>query len=90
MDGAGTILEVDPPRRLIHSCGLPADAGNPERQSRVTFDLEPLGDVVRLTLTHEDLPADQAEGTRDGWAKVLSSLKSFLETGRPLRSLVTT
>jgi uncharacterized protein YndB with AHSA1/START domain/DNA-binding transcriptional ArsR family regulator len=87
-DGAGTILEVDPPRRLTHSWGLAADAGNPERQSRVTFDIEPAGDVVRLTVTHEDLPADEADGTREGWAKVLSSLKSFLETGRPLISLM--
>jgi hypothetical protein len=43
---------------------------------------------VRLTLTHEDLPADQVEGTRMGWAKVLSSLKSLLETGTPLSALV--
>ena len=87
-DGAGTILEVDPPRRLAHTWGLSADAGNPARQSRVTFDLEPVGDVVRLTVTQEDLPADQADGTREGWAIVLSSLKSFLETSRPLSSLL--
>jgi hypothetical protein len=42
---------------------------------------------VRLTLTHEDLPPDQAEGTGRGWAKVLSSLKTLLETGRPLGAL---
>jgi hypothetical protein len=38
--------------------------------------------VVRHTLTHEALPADQADGTNKGWALVLSSLKSLLETGR--------
>jgi hypothetical protein len=47
--------------------------------------LEPHGGIVRLTVTHEDL-TDEAE--RDeaaaGWAAVLSNLKSFLETGRPL------
>ncbi|WP_248959939.1 SRPBCC domain-containing protein [Sphaerisporangium perillae] len=41
------------------------------------------GGTVRLTVTHEDLPADQYEGTAQGWAKVLSSLKSLLETGQP-------
>ncbi|MGH3856219.1 MAG: SRPBCC domain-containing protein, partial [Pseudonocardiaceae bacterium] len=53
--------------------------------SRVTFDIEPHGEIVRLTVTHENL-ADEAE--RDaltaGWPAVLSNLKSFLETGHPL------
>jgi len=84
MDLVGTILEVDPPRRLVHTWAWPADAGDLVRHSRVTFDLEPVGDVVRLTLTHDGLPTDQSEGTDKGWATVLSSLKSLLETGRPL------
>jgi uncharacterized protein YndB with AHSA1/START domain/DNA-binding transcriptional ArsR family regulator len=84
VDLVGTILEVDPPRRLAHSWAFPADAGNPARQSRVTFDLEPVGDIVRLTVTHENLPPDQVEGTGNGWSFVLSSLKSLLEVGRPL------
>jgi len=46
--------------------------------------------VARLVLSHEELPPDRLEGTREGWAKVLSSLKSLLETGAPLRSLVQT
>jgi uncharacterized protein YndB with AHSA1/START domain/DNA-binding transcriptional ArsR family regulator len=88
VDIVGTILEVDPPHCLVHTWAGAADAGDPAKQSRVTFDLEPAGDVVRLTLTHEDLPADQVQGTNRGWAIVLSSLKSFLETGRPLSSLL--
>jgi uncharacterized protein YndB with AHSA1/START domain/DNA-binding transcriptional ArsR family regulator len=83
-DLIGTILEVDPPRRLAHTWASPDDADQPGRHSRVTFDIEPDGEIVRLTLTHEDLSADQIEGTNKGWARVLSSLKSFLETGRPL------
>jgi hypothetical protein len=67
---------------------LAADAGKAERRSRVSFDLEPVGGVVRLTLTHEDLPPDQVEGTSNGWAIVLASLKSELETGRPLTALL--
>jgi uncharacterized protein YndB with AHSA1/START domain len=87
-DLVGTILEVDPPRRLAHTWAWPVDADEPAHHSRVTFDIEPVGDVVRLTVTHEDLPPDQSEGTDRGWAKVLSSLKSLLETGRPLAALV--
>jgi uncharacterized protein YndB with AHSA1/START domain/DNA-binding transcriptional ArsR family regulator len=87
-DIVGTILEVDPPRRLAHTWASAADSDNPARHSRVTFDLEPVGDVVRLTLTHDDLPSDQVAGTDKGWAIVLASLKSFLETGRPLSSLL--
>jgi uncharacterized protein YndB with AHSA1/START domain/DNA-binding transcriptional ArsR family regulator len=83
-DLVGTILEVDPPRRLAHTWAFPAEAGDPARRSRVTFDVEPLGEAVRLTVTHEDLPPEQAAGTDRGWAWVLASLKSLLETGRPL------
>jgi hypothetical protein len=51
----------------------------------VTFEIEPYGDIVRLTVTHENLP-DEAnrELAAGGWAAVLSNLKSFLETGHPL------
>jgi uncharacterized protein YndB with AHSA1/START domain/DNA-binding transcriptional ArsR family regulator len=88
VDIVGRIVEVDPPRRLAHTWRLAADADNPGRWSRVTFDIEPNGEVVRLTLTHEDVPAQQVTGTDRGWAKVLSNLKSLLETGRPLPALV--
>jgi uncharacterized protein YndB with AHSA1/START domain/DNA-binding transcriptional ArsR family regulator len=86
-DIVGTIVEVDPPRRLVHTWASPPDADNAARRSKVTFELEPRGDAVRLTLTHENLPADQVSGTQEGWALVLSSLKSLLETGRPLQAL---
>jgi uncharacterized protein YndB with AHSA1/START domain/DNA-binding transcriptional ArsR family regulator len=87
-DGVGTILEVDRPRRLAHSWAPPDDADDLERHSVVTYDLEPMGDVVRLTVTHENLPQDSLEGVSQGWAIVLSSLKSFMETGRPLTSIL--
>ena len=72
----------------MHTWASPDDADNPERVSRVTYELEPFADAVRLTLTHEDLPSDQVKATEDGWALVLSSLKSFLETGTPLTSAI--
>ncbi|MFL6077827.1 MAG: ArsR/SmtB family transcription factor [Mycobacteriales bacterium] len=84
LDRVGTILEVDPPRRLVHSWAAPADTDNPARHSRVTFDIEPAGDVVRLTLVHEDLPADEFDGANRGWALVLAGMKTYLETGRAM------
>jgi uncharacterized protein YndB with AHSA1/START domain/DNA-binding transcriptional ArsR family regulator len=84
-DGGGTILEIDPPRRLSHTWG---EVNDPQvAPSRVTFDLEPVGDAVRLTVTHEDLAPAEFDDAGTGWAMVLSSLKSLLETGRPIDSL---
>lgn len=80
-DGGGTVLEADPPRRLRFSW---VDDGAPEtaESERVTFDIEPYGDIVRLTVTHENV--DPRAGAADGWPAVLANLKSFLETGAPL------
>jgi len=87
-DGGGTILEIDPPRRLAHTWGDLEDADHPDRLSRVTYDIEPVNDAVRLTVTHENLLPEQLSDTQEGWALVLSSLKSYLETGTPLTSAI--
>jgi uncharacterized protein YndB with AHSA1/START domain/DNA-binding transcriptional ArsR family regulator len=83
-DVVGTVLESDPPNRLVITFGEPdgEPAGGP---SRVTFDIEPHREIVRLTVTHEDL-ADQAEhdAAAAGWPAVLANLKSRLETGHVL------
>ena len=83
----GFVLESDPPRRLSYSWLSVFDAEMiKERPSRVTFVLEPSDGAVKLTVTHEDF----AEGSKtlpsisEGWPLVLSSLKSMLETGKPL------
>jgi Activator of Hsp90 ATPase homolog 1-like protein len=57
-----------------------------ERPSRVTFELEPIGSVVKLTLTHDDFASASPtfETTRHGWPAIMSSLKSLLEAGSPL------
>jgi uncharacterized protein YndB with AHSA1/START domain/DNA-binding transcriptional ArsR family regulator len=83
-DVAGTVVESDPPRRLVTTWADPA-GGDDAEASQVTFDIEPYGEIVRLTVTHENL-ADEAEreAASSGWAAVLSNLKSLLETGRPL------
>ena len=83
-DVVGTVLESEPPRRLVTSWSDPGDE-SPERTSRVTFDICPHGAIVRLTVTHEDL-TDEAERREaaGGWAAVLSNLKTYLETGSVL------
>jgi uncharacterized protein YndB with AHSA1/START domain len=83
-DVVGTILECDPPRRLVQTWVGAGSEGDPAKTSRVTFDLEPLDEAVRLTVTHDQLPNNEVEGTNAGWAKVLASLKTLLEVGRPL------
>ena len=82
----GEVIEARAPHRLVITWADPADRGRPDRRSRVTFDIEPIAEMVRLTVTHEDLePGSEMERKiSSGWPRVLSSLKSLLETGRPL------
>jgi uncharacterized protein YndB with AHSA1/START domain/DNA-binding transcriptional ArsR family regulator len=83
-DVAGTVVESLPPARLVITWASPA-ADQPADPSRVSFDIQPYGDIVRLTVTHENL-ADEAEyqASAAGWSAVLANLKSFLETGHAL------
>jgi uncharacterized protein YndB with AHSA1/START domain len=57
-----------------------------EKRSKVTFDIEPAGPAVRLTITHDDFVpgSEMLRGVSQGWPQILSSLKSLLETGEPL------
>ncbi|MEO7006882.1 MAG: SRPBCC family protein [Terrimesophilobacter sp.] len=81
-DVVGTVLESTPGRRLVSTWAEPA---HEDDTTQVTFDIEQYGQIVRLTVTHEDIPD---EANRDiaasGWAAVLSNLKTFLETGHAL------
>jgi uncharacterized protein YndB with AHSA1/START domain len=83
---AGKVLAFEPPKRLSYTWDNQKTDLKHERSSRVTFDLEPRGKVVKLTVTHDNL--DEGGKTfRDisgGWPMVLASLKSLLETGQPL------
>jgi uncharacterized protein YndB with AHSA1/START domain len=83
---AGKVIESTPPRRLVLTWASPADYADPEKHSRVTFEIVPFDGMVRLTVTHEELEAgsSMAAGISRGWPIVLSSLKSFLETGQSI------
>jgi uncharacterized protein YndB with AHSA1/START domain len=84
----GEVLAYDPPRKLsvtwnVNWPGLIERLG----QTIVTYEIAQMGDAVRLTMTesHErELPEDILSGGRAGWPAILSSLKSVLETGKPL------
>ena len=86
---SGEVIACDPPRKLavtwnVNWPGLVEKLG----QTVVTYDIEQAGDAVKLTMTesHErELPDDILSGGRTGWPAILSSLKSVLETGKPLR-----
>ncbi len=83
--GEGEVLEVDPPRRLVHSMvALWSDDVKGEGTSRVTWDIEPVGDSCRLTVTHDELRAGANDELYGGWPMILSGLKTWLETGELL------
>lgn len=82
VDITGTVVESDPPKRLV-TTWAGADGQGPD-VSTVTMDLKPTGSVVKLTVTHEDLIDDHYRQISGGWPVVLSNLKSYLETGSPL------
>ena len=82
----GKVLISEPPKKLAYSWNGCSEEFRRERTSRVTFDLEPRGKVVKLTLTHDNLDEGGVtfRGISEGWPMVLANLKSLLETGRPL------
>jgi uncharacterized protein YndB with AHSA1/START domain/DNA-binding transcriptional ArsR family regulator len=81
----GENLEVDPPRRLVQSFTARwSDDVTAAGTSRVTWEIEPVGDSCRLRVTHDQLPADAPAALYGGWPMVLSGLKTLLETGETL------
>ena len=82
---AGENLEVDPPRRLVQSFdALWGDDVKAEGTSRVTWEIEPVGDSCRLTVTHDQLRSGANAQLYGGWPMILSGLKTWLETGEML------
>jgi uncharacterized protein YndB with AHSA1/START domain len=96
MAGSGTVpptmailegenLEVDPPRRLVQSFrALWSEDVKREGTSRVSWEIEPVGDSCRLTVTHDQLREGANAEIYGGWPQILSGLKTLLETGETL------
>jgi uncharacterized protein YndB with AHSA1/START domain/DNA-binding transcriptional ArsR family regulator len=84
--GEGENLEVDPPRRLVQSMrALWGEDVISEGTSRVTWEIEPIGDdSCRLTVTHDQLREGANDQLYGGWPMILSGLKTWLETGELL------
>ncbi|MDQ6893102.1 MAG: SRPBCC domain-containing protein [Acidobacteriota bacterium] len=81
----GENVEVDPPRRLVQSFrALWSDAVKGEGTSRVTWEIEPVGDSCKLTVTHDQLREGANNELYGGWPMILSGLKTLLETGQLL------
>jgi uncharacterized protein YndB with AHSA1/START domain len=81
----GENLEVDRPRRLVQTFNaLWSDDVKAEGTSRVTWEIEPVGDSCRLTVTHDQLRDDAHPEIYGGWPQILSGLKTLLETGETL------
>ena len=82
---SGENLEVDPPRRLVQSFrALWSEDVEREGTSRVTWEIEPVGDSCRLAVTHDQLGEDANNELYGGWPMILSGLKTLLETGERL------
>ena len=83
--GEGENLEIDPPRRLVQSMvALWGDDVKSEGTSRVTWEIQPIGDSCRLTVTHDQLREGANDQLYGGWPMILSGLKTWLETGELL------
>jgi uncharacterized protein YndB with AHSA1/START domain len=82
----GENVEVDPPRRLVQSfTALWSDEVKGEGSSRVTWEIEPVGDdSCRLTVIHDQLNKGASNELYGGWPQILSGLKTLLETGEDL------
>ncbi len=85
----GKVIESSPPRRLVMTWAFPQDEGVEAKQTLVSFDIERTGEVVKVSLGHSRLePGSEMElGITEGWPKVLSSMKTLLETGQALPKL---
>jgi uncharacterized protein YndB with AHSA1/START domain len=84
--GECEILEIDPPRRLVHTLeAFFSEAARSEPTSRVTWEISTVGnDSCRLVVTHDQLRVGGTDEIWGGWPMILSGLKTWLETGELL------
>jgi uncharacterized protein YndB with AHSA1/START domain len=88
VDTEGRVMECDPPRRLAVTWRVMwIEAMRKLPECLVTYQIDALGEAVRLTMSEShqwDVPDEILAGGRMGWPLILSSLKSLLETGKPI------
>lgn len=79
----GKILEIEPPRKLVTTFTPHWEGAEAAAETRVTFLVEPDGELCKITLIHEGLDTSQGIGAdiAEGWARILSGMKTMLETG---------
>jgi uncharacterized protein YndB with AHSA1/START domain/DNA-binding transcriptional ArsR family regulator len=83
--GEGEVLEIDPPRRLVHTLVAHfSPEAEAEGTSRVTWEIEAVGDSCRLTIVHDQMREGANDQLYGGWPMILSGLKTWLETGELL------
>jgi uncharacterized protein YndB with AHSA1/START domain len=83
--GEGENVEVDPPRRLVQTMVARwNDEVKSEGATRITWEIETVGDSCRLLVTHDQLRENANEQIFGGWPMILSGLKTWLETGELL------
>ena len=84
----GTIVEIDPPRKLVqtfHVASAEEDAVNDEF-STVTWDVTPVADGTRVRVIHDNMGEATRQYTEGGWEHILAGMKTLLETGAPLKT----
>lgn len=88
LDVFGEVLISNRPRKLQLTWDMEwGDEPDPPKAATITYDIEPAGDAVKLTMTQHTtsaIPRKYLKAGEQGWAIILSSLKSLLETGEPL------
>ena len=83
----GKVLAIEPGRKLVTTfLSVHDPEAKKDRPSRVTWEIAALGDVCKLTLTHDDFDGETKtyQMVGSGWNPVLSGLKTLIETGSPL------
>lgn len=86
VDIIGKVIEIKPMQTLVLSWARPEEAHDKSKFSRVRIQLDPIDSMTRVTVTHDQLveDSDTLRSITAGWPRVLSSMKSLLETGKPL------
>jgi uncharacterized protein YndB with AHSA1/START domain len=86
IDIEGEVIEADPPRRLVHTFTGRWDAEVNDPQTRVAWEITPMGESCRLSVTHDGFTEENATfaQTKGGWPIILSGLKTLVETGSEL------